>query len=100
MAHFSTILYILIDNIESARIKTHYSYICGNDGVVANELDVTGLRSTNLAKSKFVLAVNEQFAICESQIKARRPDSNVVIESRKEMLGFSGRVNIKEKLDE
>ncbi|GBM29371.1 hypothetical protein AVEN_176003-1 [Araneus ventricosus] len=55
----STNIYILIDNFVGAKMKTHYSYVCRNLGVDGGELDVTGLKSANLAKSKFILVLND-----------------------------------------
>ncbi|GBM46307.1 hypothetical protein AVEN_88001-1 [Araneus ventricosus] len=66
---FSTNMYILIDNIRGARMNVHYSYICRIPGVECGEVDAVGLRSTNLAKSKFVLVATECFQTTfESQL--------------------------------
>ncbi|GBN89088.1 hypothetical protein AVEN_185698-1 [Araneus ventricosus] len=55
---FSPNVFVLIDNVGNARMKTHYSYVCGIQEVDSGEYDVTGLRVANLAKSKFVSIVN------------------------------------------
>ncbi|GBN10287.1 hypothetical protein AVEN_214314-1 [Araneus ventricosus] len=47
------------------------------DGVDGGEMDVTGLKSANLAK------LDDQFAISEIQIKARLPDPIVEVDIRK-----------------
>ncbi|GBN01377.1 hypothetical protein AVEN_110432-1 [Araneus ventricosus] len=51
MVDFSTNLFVLIDNVGGARMKAHYSYICGNQEDDGGEYDMTGLRTANLAKS-------------------------------------------------
>ncbi|GBM41519.1 hypothetical protein AVEN_32325-1 [Araneus ventricosus] len=51
IADFSTNIFVLIDNDGGVRMKKHYSYVCGVEG---DEFYMTGLRTTNLAKSKFV----------------------------------------------
>ncbi|GBM16460.1 hypothetical protein AVEN_94947-1 [Araneus ventricosus] len=78
MTDFIIILYVLIDNVEYAK-----TYVYRIDGVDGGEMDVTGLKSTNLAKSKFALEVDDQFAISENQIKARLPDPIVAVDIRK-----------------
>ncbi|GBM20915.1 hypothetical protein AVEN_253717-1 [Araneus ventricosus] len=52
LADFSTNIFVLIDNVGSVRMKAHY--ICRIQGVDGGELDMTGLRTTNRAKPKFV----------------------------------------------
>ncbi|GBM06753.1 hypothetical protein AVEN_62997-1 [Araneus ventricosus] len=70
MVDFTTNLFVFIYNLGGARMKAHYSYVCGIQEVDGGEYDMTGLRTTNLAKSKFVLGMNDQFAISQSQLKA------------------------------
>ncbi|GBN52081.1 hypothetical protein AVEN_200489-1 [Araneus ventricosus] len=98
MAEFSTNLFDLKYNVGDNRMRANYSYVYGIKGVYVGELDIIGLRTTNLAKLKFVSVVNVQFAISESQIKVTRPDSIFGIDCIKEVFGFP--VNIKEKLVE
>ncbi|GBM13652.1 hypothetical protein AVEN_229613-1 [Araneus ventricosus] len=74
MADLSTNRFVLINNVGGAIMKTHYSYVCGIQGVGGGELDMRGLMTTNLAKSKFVSVINDQFAISESQLKATLSD--------------------------
>ncbi|GBM30686.1 hypothetical protein AVEN_259558-1 [Araneus ventricosus] len=67
-------------------MKTYYSYffrINRNDDC---ELDMTGMRDTNLGKSKFVFVVNGQFAISENQTKAIFPYPTVEVDGRKVLL--------------
>ncbi|GBM13076.1 hypothetical protein AVEN_101920-1 [Araneus ventricosus] len=59
MIDFSTNVFVLIDNVGDVKMKAHYSYVCGIEEVDRGEYDMTGLRITNLAKSKFVLMVND-----------------------------------------
>ncbi|GBL97665.1 hypothetical protein AVEN_49165-1 [Araneus ventricosus] len=54
MLDFSTNLFVLIDNVGGAKMKAQYSYVCGIQEVYGGEYDWTGLRTTNMAKSKFV----------------------------------------------
>ncbi|GBN67168.1 hypothetical protein AVEN_184045-1 [Araneus ventricosus] len=98
MAEFSTNLFDLKYNVGDDRMKANYSYICGIKGVEGDELDIIGLRTTYLAKSRFASGVNVQLAISESQIKVTRPDSIFGVDCIKEVFGFQ--VNIKEKLVE
>ncbi|GBL90017.1 hypothetical protein AVEN_178413-1 [Araneus ventricosus] len=63
MFDFSTNLFVFIDNIIGARMKIHYSYVCGIQEVDGGKYDMTDLRTTNLAKPKFVSVVNDQFVI-------------------------------------
>ncbi|GBO14648.1 hypothetical protein AVEN_49232-1 [Araneus ventricosus] len=74
MIDFSTNLFVLIDNFGGARMKAHYSYVCGIQEVDGGEYDMSGLRTTNLAKLKFVSVVNDQFDISEIQLKGTLPD--------------------------
>ncbi|GBL90055.1 hypothetical protein AVEN_135425-1 [Araneus ventricosus] len=90
MAHFSTNMYILINNIGDAIMNTHYSYVYRTNGVDGGELDVTGWRNTNLVQSKFVLLMNNQFAISESQIKSAFSVLIDEVNCRKEVFVFSG----------
>ncbi|GBO23285.1 hypothetical protein AVEN_208073-1 [Araneus ventricosus] len=67
VADFSTNTIVLINNDGSAKMKTRYSYVCGFQGVDGVEFDMTGLRTSNMAKSEIVSVMNDQFAISESQ---------------------------------
>ncbi|GBL90528.1 hypothetical protein AVEN_179448-1 [Araneus ventricosus] len=87
-ADFSTNLFVLIDNVGDARMKAHHSYICGIQEVDGGEYDIKGLRTTNLAKSKFVSVVNDQLTISESQLKGSLPDRIFEADCRKELFGF------------
>ncbi|GBM38095.1 hypothetical protein AVEN_40970-1 [Araneus ventricosus] len=51
---FSTNIFVLIDNVGGTRIKAHYSYVCGIQGLDYGEMDMIDSKTTNLAKSKFV----------------------------------------------
>ncbi|GBM10163.1 hypothetical protein AVEN_258764-1 [Araneus ventricosus] len=88
MIDFSTNLFVLIDNIGGARMKAHYSYVFGIQEVDGGEYDMTGLRTTNLAKSKFVSLVNDLFAISDIQLKAIQPDYIFEVNCRIELVGF------------
>ncbi|GBN08515.1 hypothetical protein AVEN_113920-1 [Araneus ventricosus] len=88
MVDFSTNMFVLIDNIGGAKMKAHCSYVCGIQEVDGVEYDTTDLRTTNLAKSKFVSVVNDKFAISDSQLKAILPDRIVEVDCRKELFGF------------
>ncbi|GBM11849.1 hypothetical protein AVEN_26775-1 [Araneus ventricosus] len=48
MAGFSINMLDLINNVGGTRMKAHYSYVFGIQGVVGGELDMTGLRTTIL----------------------------------------------------
>ncbi|GBM89103.1 hypothetical protein AVEN_114548-1 [Araneus ventricosus] len=85
---FSTNLFVLIDNVSGTRMKAHYSCICGIQEVDDGEYDMTGLRTTNLAKPKFLSVVNDQFAISEIQLKATLPDRIFEVDCRTELVGF------------
>ncbi|GBO46531.1 hypothetical protein AVEN_156237-1 [Araneus ventricosus] len=87
-AEFSTNICALIVNVGGARMNVYYSCVCGIQGVGDDELDMTGLRTTNLAKSKFVSVVNDQFAISESQLKAVLPDSIFEEDCKKKIFAF------------
>ncbi|GBL86747.1 hypothetical protein AVEN_95994-1 [Araneus ventricosus] len=91
-------MHILEDNVGCARMKNHSWNVFRIVGVDNSELDVTGLTSTNLTTSKFVLVVKDQFAISESQIKSILRDTNVYVDGRKEIFVSPGNVNVKEKL--
>ncbi|GBL74911.1 hypothetical protein AVEN_243741-1 [Araneus ventricosus] len=88
MADFSINIFVLIDIVGCARLKSHYSYVCGIQGVYDSELHTTGLRSANLAKLKFVSVVNDQFDISESQLKAVLRNHIFEVDCRKEVFGF------------
>ncbi|GBN29713.1 hypothetical protein AVEN_51384-1 [Araneus ventricosus] len=45
--------------IGGARMTAHFSYVCWIQEVDGGEYDMTGLRATNLAKSKFDSVVND-----------------------------------------
>ncbi|GBM98003.1 hypothetical protein AVEN_89300-1 [Araneus ventricosus] len=79
-------LFVLIFNLGGARIKAHYSYICGIQQVDGGQYDMTGLRTTNLAKSKCVSVVNDKLA--NSELKAIHPDRIFEVDCRKELSGF------------
>ncbi|GBL95400.1 hypothetical protein AVEN_154803-1 [Araneus ventricosus] len=66
MVDFSTNMFVLIDNVGGARMKAYYSYVCGIQEVDGGEYDMTYLRTTKLAKSKFVSVAKDQFSIFES----------------------------------
>ncbi|GBM29273.1 hypothetical protein AVEN_155226-1 [Araneus ventricosus] len=85
MVDFSTNMFVLIDNVGGDKMKEHYSYVCGIQEVVDGEYYMTDLRTTNLAKSKFVSVVNDQFAISESQLKAILQDRIFEVNCRKEL---------------
>ncbi|GBN20190.1 hypothetical protein AVEN_21436-1 [Araneus ventricosus] len=74
MVDFSINLFVLIYNLGGTRMKAHYSYVCEFEEIDSGEYDMTGLKTTTLAKSKFVSMVNGQFAISESQLKSILPD--------------------------
>ncbi|GBM39218.1 hypothetical protein AVEN_223836-1 [Araneus ventricosus] len=80
--------YILINNMGDARMKVRYSYVCRISGVGGGKLGVTGLKTTNLAKSKFVSVVNDKLAISESQFKAILRDTIFEVGCRKEYSFF------------
>ncbi|GBL53896.1 hypothetical protein AVEN_178592-1 [Araneus ventricosus] len=63
-------MYIFIDNFGSVIIEAHCPYVCRIQLVGRDELDVTGLRSTNLDRATFVPMVNDQFAVSESLLIA------------------------------
>ncbi|GBN01589.1 hypothetical protein AVEN_36435-1 [Araneus ventricosus] len=88
MADFSTNLFVLIHTVCGARVKAHFSYVCRIQEVDGGEYDMTGFRTTNLAKLKFYSVVNDQFAISESQLKAILPDRIFEVDCRKEIFGF------------
>ncbi|GBN04256.1 hypothetical protein AVEN_269716-1 [Araneus ventricosus] len=50
MLDFSTNLFVLIYNLGDDRMKTHYTNFCGIQEVDGGEYNITGVRSTNLAK--------------------------------------------------
>ncbi|GBL77026.1 hypothetical protein AVEN_12678-1 [Araneus ventricosus] len=85
---FVTNMFVLIDKDGGPRMKTHYLYVCGVQGVDGGEFDMTGLRITNMAKSKFISVVNDQFAISESQFKAILPNRIFEVDCRKELFLF------------
>ncbi|GBM03482.1 hypothetical protein AVEN_95383-1 [Araneus ventricosus] len=88
MVDFSTSVFVLIYNLGGSRMKAHHSYVCGIQEYDGGEYDTTGLRTTNLAKSKFVSVLNDQFAISQSQLKAIVPDRIFEIDCRKELSAF------------
>ncbi|GBN36996.1 hypothetical protein AVEN_252675-1 [Araneus ventricosus] len=69
----------------------HYLYVCGIQEVDGGEYDMTGLRITNLTKSKFVSVVNDQFAISENQLKAIIPYRIFEVDCKKDWFSGSGR---------
>ncbi|GBN26631.1 hypothetical protein AVEN_102704-1, partial [Araneus ventricosus] len=50
MVYFSTNMFVLNDNVGDARMKANYSYICEIQEVDGGEYDMTGLRTTSMAK--------------------------------------------------
>ncbi|GBL76720.1 hypothetical protein AVEN_53405-1 [Araneus ventricosus] len=70
------------------RNEAHYSYVCGIQEVYGSEYDMTGLRTTNLAKSKFVSVMNDQFVISKSQLKDIFLGRIVEVDCRKEFYDF------------
>ncbi|GBN07780.1 hypothetical protein AVEN_40677-1 [Araneus ventricosus] len=88
MVDFSTNPFVLIDNVGGARMKAHYSCVCRIQEVDSGEYYNTGLRTTNLAKTKFVSVENDQFAISEIQLKATLPDRIFDVDCRIELVGF------------
>ncbi|GBM98677.1 hypothetical protein AVEN_191889-1 [Araneus ventricosus] len=57
MVDFSTNVFVSIDNDGGARMKAHCSYVYGIQEVDGGKYVMTGLRTINLAKSKFVSVV-------------------------------------------
>ncbi|GBO05014.1 hypothetical protein AVEN_177168-1 [Araneus ventricosus] len=80
MVDFSTNVFVLNYKVGDARMKAYYSYVCGIQEVDSGEYDMTGLRTANLAKSKFISMVNIQFAVSESQLEAILPGRNVDVD--------------------
>ncbi|GBO04924.1 hypothetical protein AVEN_105203-1 [Araneus ventricosus] len=78
-------MFVLINNVGGARVTTHYSFVCGIQEVDDGKYDMTALRTTSFAKSKFVSIVNDQFAISESQLKAILPDRIFEVDCREEL---------------
>ncbi|GBM00332.1 hypothetical protein AVEN_32670-1 [Araneus ventricosus] len=68
MVDFSIKMHILVNKVGSDRMNTDYSKFFRIVGVNGDELDITGFRSTNTSRSKFVLMMNDQFPISKSQI--------------------------------
>ncbi|GBM29129.1 hypothetical protein AVEN_40136-1 [Araneus ventricosus] len=88
MVNFSTNMNILIDNAPVARMKDPYFYVCRIDGIDCDELDVAGLKNPSLAKSKFILVVNDQLVISKCQLKAILPDPIFEVDCRKDVFVF------------
>ncbi|GBL79829.1 hypothetical protein AVEN_28899-1 [Araneus ventricosus] len=88
LIHFSTNLFVLIDKVGGSRMKAHYSYVFGIQKIDGGEYDMTGLKTTYLAKSKLVSLVNDQFAISDFQLKAALPDRLFEVDFRIELVGF------------
>ncbi|GBL95892.1 hypothetical protein AVEN_227132-1 [Araneus ventricosus] len=88
MVDFSINLYVFICKLRGVRMKAYYSYVCGIQEVDGGEYVMTGLRTTNLAKSEFVSMVNDKFAISESQLKDILPDPIFEVNRSKELSGF------------
>ncbi|GBM88906.1 hypothetical protein AVEN_12515-1 [Araneus ventricosus] len=89
MVDFSTNLFVLLDNVGGARMEVHYAHV-GIQELKGGEYEIPGLRTTNLAKSKFVLVVNDQFAIYEnpSYTKSTLQGRIFKVDCRKELFGF------------
>ncbi|GBL72809.1 hypothetical protein AVEN_128016-1 [Araneus ventricosus] len=81
MVDFSTNLLVLL-NVGGVRIKNIIHTSAGFKNVEGSEYDMTGLRTTNLAKSKFISMV--QFAISESQLKDILPGRIVEVDCRED----------------
>ncbi|GBN05117.1 hypothetical protein AVEN_132103-1 [Araneus ventricosus] len=88
MVDFETNMFILINSVGGVRMTASYLYVCGIQEGDGGGYDTTGLRTTNLAKSKFVSVVNDQFAISKSQLKAILPDYIFEVDYRKELFVF------------
>ncbi|GBM18821.1 hypothetical protein AVEN_203099-1 [Araneus ventricosus] len=88
MVDFSTNLFVLIKNVGGARMKAHYSYVCWIQEVDGGEYDIIGLKTTNIDKSKFVLVVDDQFAISQIQLEATLPDRIFEVDCRIELGSF------------
>ncbi|GBN38344.1 hypothetical protein AVEN_223252-1 [Araneus ventricosus] len=69
-------------------MKAIYSYVYGIQEVDGGDYDMTGLRTTSLAKSIYVSVVNGQFAISESHLKAILSDHIFEEDCKKELFGF------------
>ncbi|GBM05089.1 hypothetical protein AVEN_210799-1 [Araneus ventricosus] len=80
--------FLLVDNVRGARMKAHYSYVCGIQEVDGGEYDLTSLRTTNLAKSKFVSMAKDQFGIFESHLKDILPDLIFEVDCREVLFGL------------
>ncbi|GBL98019.1 hypothetical protein AVEN_126906-1 [Araneus ventricosus] len=87
MADSSTNICILIDSVGGTRMKAHYLYTCGIQGVDVG-LEKKGLRNNNLVKSKYVSVVNDQFAITEIQLKDILPDPVFEVDCRRGEFGY------------
>ncbi|GBL94757.1 hypothetical protein AVEN_244742-1 [Araneus ventricosus] len=68
--------------------KAHYSYVCGIQEVDGSEYVMIGYRTINLAKSKFLSVMNDQFAISESKLKAILPGCIFEVDFSKKLFGF------------
>ncbi|GBL76138.1 hypothetical protein AVEN_121735-1 [Araneus ventricosus] len=63
MDDFETNIFVLVDNVGGVRITAHGSYVFRIQEVDGGVSDMTGLRTTNLTKSKLISVLNDQFAI-------------------------------------
>ncbi|GBM05091.1 hypothetical protein AVEN_210800-1 [Araneus ventricosus] len=80
--------FLLVDNVGGARMKAPYSYVCGIQEIDSDEYDLTSLRTTNLAKSKFVSMAKDQFGIFESHLKEILPDLIIEVDCREVLFGL------------
>ncbi|GBL82936.1 Retrovirus-related Pol polyprotein from transposon 412 [Araneus ventricosus] len=85
---FSTNMFVFINNVGGTRMKAHYLPVCEIQEVDGGECDLTCLRTTNLAKGKFVFVVNDRFAFSESQLKAILQYHIFELDCKKELFGF------------
>ncbi|KAF6208793.1 hypothetical protein GE061_014533 [Apolygus lucorum] len=89
--------YVLVDIVGGTRKTTHFLYACKVDDIIDDDLEVTGLKSVDGTKTKFVLVENDCFSVGKDQVKAILPNPSVEKEGRKILLKFPGSVNVKEK---
>ncbi|GBL85282.1 hypothetical protein AVEN_222747-1 [Araneus ventricosus] len=81
-------MFVFTDNAGGARMKAHYTYVCRIQEVNGGEYDMTDLRATKLAKSKFDSVVNYQLVISESLLKPILLDRIFEADCRKELFVF------------
>ncbi|GBL77638.1 hypothetical protein AVEN_152877-1 [Araneus ventricosus] len=88
MVDFSTNMFALIDNDGDTRMKAHNLCVCEIQEIDGGEYDMIDMRTANLAESKFVSVVNDQFTFSECQFKAILLDRIFEVDCRKEFFGF------------